>query len=223
VVHLDNPAISAWARPDYGRLGLEERDSESAFFTPRIQDARRDGNRFVYRLQLPRRPRERYGAPRELELSYTFSSARPEIAVELCWFDKPASRLPEASWLSFSPAVGSAGRWQMDKLGCWVSPLEVIPGGNRAMHGVGSGVRLVDEGFELDIESHDAHLVSPGSPRVLRFDGTQPRPEGGMHFCLHANLFSTNFPLWYEDDGRFRFRLVFRRPPALWSSRRTKQ
>jgi hypothetical protein len=26
-----------------------------------------------------------------------------------------------------------------------------------------------------------------------------------MHFLLHDNVWGTNFPLWYEDDARFRF------------------
>jgi hypothetical protein len=28
-----------------------------------------------------------------------------------------------------------------------------------------------------------------------------------VNFNLHNNVWSTNFPLWYEDDGQFRFRL----------------
>jgi hypothetical protein len=66
----------------------------------------------------------------------------------------------------------------------------------------------------LSIESLDAHLVSPGEPRLLRFDDALPRLVGGMHFCLHANVWGTNFPLWYEDDARFRFRLRFQHPGA---------
>jgi len=31
----------------------------------------------------------------------------------------------------------------------------------------------------------------------------------GMHFDLYNNLWGTNFPMWFEDDCRFRFRLIF--------------
>jgi hypothetical protein len=26
-----------------------------------------------------------------------------------------------------------------------------------------------------------------------------------MHFNLYNNVWGTNFPMWYEDDARFRF------------------
>jgi hypothetical protein len=131
------------------------------------------------------------------------------VEVELSWFDKPASRLPEAAWLSFAPSVCAPASWEIHKLGRWLSPLSVVSCGNRNMHGVQDGVRVTAGTSRLLIESLDAHLVSPGEPRLLRFDDTTPRMDGGMHFCLHANLYSTNFPLWYGDDTRFRFRLRF--------------
>jgi hypothetical protein len=209
VVHLDDPETHSWAAPDFGRLGLTSAHSESALYAPRLVEARRRGEKFLFELRLPQRPRERFGAPAVLQLAYTFPTREPGIEIELSWFGKPASRLPEAAWLSFVPSVSAADRWEMHKLGRWISPLEIVSCGNRTMHGIGEGVRVTCGGSRLAIESRDAHLVSPGAPRLLQFDDTLPKLEGGMHFCLHANLFSTNFPLWYEDDARFRFRLVF--------------
>jgi hypothetical protein len=213
VVNLDDSEIHSWAAPDFGRLGLTSAHCESAFSAPRLVNARRDRESFCFDLRLPRRPRERYGAPAVLQVTYTFPAREPLINVELSWFEKPASRLPEAAWLSFTPPVGAADRWEMHKLGCWISPMEITSCGNRNMHGIGEGVRLTRGRARLIIESDDAHLVSPGIPRLLQFDDTLPKPEGGMHFCLHNNVFGTNFPLWYEDDARFRFRLRFQDAP----------
>ena len=212
VVNLDDPEIHSWAAPDFGRLGLMPAHCASAFHAPRLVSASRDRERFHFDLRLPQRPRERYGAPALLRVTYTFPVREPLIDVELSWLDKPASRLPEAAWLSFIPQGGADG-WEIHKMGLWISPLDVVSRGNRNMHGIGEGVRLTRGSARLIIESDDAHLVSPGAPRLLRFDDTLPRLEGGMHFCLHNNLFGTNFPLWYDDDARFRFRLRFQDAP----------
>ncbi|MGA2974971.1 MAG: DUF5054 domain-containing protein [Spirochaetia bacterium] len=209
VVNLDNMEIHSWAAPDYGRLGLTSAHSESALYVPRVVEARRSGERFLFDLRLPSRPRERFGAPAALQLRYTFPAREPCIEIEFSWFDKPASRLPEAAWLSFVPLVNAVDKWEIHKLGRWISPIEIVSRGNRNMHGIGEGVRVSRGGCQVVIESKDAHLVSPGALRLLQFDDTLPRLEAGMHFCLHANLYSTNFPLWYEDDARFRFRLRF--------------
>jgi len=209
LVHLDNEEIRSWAVPDFGRPGLTPGQCASALYAPRVVEARRCGDRFLFELRLPQRPRERCGAPATLQLAYTFPARESCMEVELSWFGKPASRLPEAAWLSFTPPVTAEDTWEMHKLGRWISPMDVAGSGNRSMHGIGEGVRVTRRGSRLAIESLDAHLVSPGARRLLRFDDTLPDLKGGMHFCLHANLFSTNFPLWYEDDARFRFRLVF--------------
>ena len=31
--------------------------------------------------------------------------------------------------------------------------------------------------------------------------------RGGVHFCLLNNLWGTNFPMWFEEDCRFRFKI----------------
>ena len=211
VRNLDEPGTYAWAAPDYGRLGLKPEHSESAISKPKVVRVRRSEDTFVVELLLPARPRSRYGAPAEVTVCYRFPRQAPTLEVEVSWFGKPANRMPEASWFSFSPVVRDPSGWRMEKLGHWVSPLDVVGHGNRYLHGVGEGVRIQDGAGRLVIESQDAHLASPGEPRALRFDDALPPLAGGMHFCLHANLFGTNFPLWYGEDGRFRFRLRFER------------
>ena len=61
----------------------------------------------------------------------------------------------------------------------------------------------------MTIESLDAPLVAPGKPALLNFDNQQPPLENGMHFNLYNNIWGTNFPMWFEEDARFRFLLRF--------------
>ena len=97
----------------------------------------------------------------------------------------------------------------MDKLGTRISPLDVIKNGNRKLHGVETGVFYNDDRGELSIETLDAALVAPGEPSLLNFNNRQPDMKNGMHFNLLNNVWGTNFPMWFDDDARFRFKLTF--------------
>lgn len=55
----------------------------------------------------------------------------------------------------------------------------------------------------------DSPLVAPGEPSLLDFNNRQPNLEKGLHFCLWNNLWGTNFPMWFEEDCRFRFKIDF--------------
>jgi hypothetical protein len=209
LVNLDDEETRSWALPDYGRLGLTREHSRSGLFQPRAAPARRQDDRISFDLELPLLPRKKYGAPRELQLTYACPRSGSVLDIELAWFGKPANRMPEAAWMSFAPWSTAADRWELHKMGQWLSPLDVVSQGARNLHGIAQGVRLSRAGQRLVIESADAHLVAPGAPRLLQFDDSQPPIERGMHFCLHNNVWGTNFPLWYDDDGRFRFRLRF--------------
>ena len=123
--------------------------------------------------------------------------------------DKPASRLPETLWFSFIPPISQDGRFEMDKMGQPVSPLDVIKGGNRNLHGVIRGVSYKDSRSGFQLEMLDAFLVAPGRRSMLIFDNQQPDMAGGLHFCLYNNLTGTNFTMWFEDDMQFRFNMKF--------------
>ena len=90
-------------------------------------------------------------------------------------------------------------------MGEWVSPGEVVRNGNRKLHAVGAGVSYTDPNGQMVIESLDAPLVAPGEPSLLNFNNRQPPLSRGMHFNLDNNVWGTNFPMWYDDDTRFRF------------------
>ena len=168
-----------------------------------------DAHRWLLELGLPALATERYGAPALFTLQVAIPHTKPQITLDLQWFEKPACRLAEAAWLSFSPAVAEPNTWTLDKLGSAIHPLDVVSRGARTLHAVERGVSYRGSDGALDITTIDAPLVAPGRPGLLQFQDALPALDAGMHFNLYNNIWNTNFPLWYEDDARFRFVLEF--------------
>jgi hypothetical protein len=144
-----------------------------------------------------------FGAPEQIEIVYTFESDC--INVELNWFNKPACRIAEALWFSFNPIVVEPQKWMMDKLGLPVSPLDVVEDGNKNLHAINKGLNYNGNDMAVDINSLDALLVAPGGGRMLQFDNSAPNLSNGFSFNLFNNIWGTNFPMWFEDDAKFRF------------------
>jgi hypothetical protein len=150
---------------------------------------------------------QEYGCPRDFWLEYKFKLNQPFIQVELQWFHKPACRMPEAIWLSFIPPIAENEEWCIEKIGEELCPNDVVPFGNRHLHAMGKYISWTDQTNLLRIISLDAPLVSPGKPSLLDFNNDQPQISQGMHINLLNNLWGTNFPMWFEEDCRFRFEL----------------
>ena len=129
--------------------------------------------------------------------------------IDLQWFDKRASRLPGAYWVSFRPRPLPDASWVIEKLGQEISPLSVLQNGNRHLHASGKYIACNTSRGNLKIASLDAPLVAPGQRSLLDFNNRQPEMNEGIHFCLLNNLWGTNFPMWFEEDCRFRFDLTF--------------
>ena len=200
-----------WVEEDFGKPGLDKLHLEHQRFLPHLARLfRRDQpneTRLLAELAVSPVVIEQFGYPQRVWLEVVLAHQRPEIQFSLSWFGKAASRIPQAFWLSFTTMVAKPEAWRLEKLGQWISPLEVVSGGNRTLHAIGSGVRYQDGDLRLDLESLDAALVAPGQPALLRFENQPSELEGGMHFNLYNNVWGTNFPAWNEGDMRFRFRL----------------
>ncbi len=206
-------AVAVWAVDDYTKRGIESASPQSKMWLP-IQSSlyRRidDGNHnLMLELTMPEEASAKYGCPRRITIEIRLPDAAPHLEYTVQWFDKPASRLPEALWFSFVPIAPNVQGWRMEKLGQLISPLEVVRNGNRRLHAVGSGVYYEDNRGKLSIETLDAPLVAPGEPSLLDFNNHRPALKKGMHFNLYNNVWGTNFPMWYDDDARFRFKLRF--------------
>lgn len=117
---------------------------------------------------------------------------------------KPANRMPEAYWVSIQPEELLSV--VAEKTGGRVDLLDVVPGGNRQMHGIDRYVDLVTRRGTLRITSPDALLVVVGERNALNYSTQLPDLRQGIHFCLFDNLWGTNFSMWWGGDMRYRFR-----------------
>jgi hypothetical protein len=204
-----------WADADYNKPGFE-----SAEPTPRhmeyvpvveqiVSAAGEPTDEVIVIAHMPEEAADVYGAPRLVTIAYKFHHDGSRIDVTLQWFDKEANRLPEASWFSCGLEVGNPDLWMMDKMNQLISPLQVVKDGNRNLHTLCKGLSYQGADGIVALDTLDAALVSPGNRRLLQFTNTYPPLDQGMHFNLHNNKWGTNFPMWYEEDAKFRFVLRF--------------
>ena len=93
----------------------------------------------------------------------------------------------------------------MSKLGQWIDPTKVVRNGGRRLMATDRGIR--NECMALD--TLDAVLVNMGEPAIYRFRNDPVPTEQGFCINLFNNAWGTNFPMWYDQDASFRFRLQF--------------
>lgn len=184
-----------WAVHDFGKVGLEKEGLSRCDAQTTLAGAYRDGDSLVLRLTVAGDAVEKYGCPAEMMLRISDVGV---LMLDFAWFDKPASRIPEALWLGFSTTQPLTG---ICKLGSYIHPLEVISLGNREMHATQGCLKFGD--FKLDLI--DSPLIAVGKPSVYGFCNEHPETEKGVWANLFNNQWGTNFPMWNEGDARFRF------------------
>jgi hypothetical protein len=175
-----------WAILDHAKPGLEHaKTARSAAFAPGpdgLMDAAAHAE---------------LGAPARVDYAFrALDATRIEISVRM--INKPANRMPEASFVTFTPA--DAGEWQFLKMGLWQPARRVAPMGGGQLQAV-SAVR--GNGFE--IAPLDAPLVAPAGSRFFPFEKAPPDFSAGIRFNVHNNKWGTNFPMWWEGDFAARF------------------
>ena len=202
------------SRPEWGILdnskpGIRTAGAVSRTWNPELQSAWKqendEGITILLELADNSEASRLYGCPKVFNMLLHAPAESTELVFDIMWFDKTACRLPEALWCSFVPYDVKPNRWKMEKMGQLISPMDVVSKGNRALHAIDRGIFYRDERSVLNIESLDAPLVAPGKPALLRFENNHPDLSGGWHFNLFNNVWGTNFPMWYDDDARFRF------------------
>jgi len=224
-----------WAFKDFGKPNIERYGAVSKIWMPSLAQCEITNDQFqtVIRTRLEFRTdtNQRVGAqhaapqlaqvapsnpvppatawPEEIYVDYTLSRITPTMDITVSWFGKPPTRMPEALWFTFNPPVKSSKFWYMQKCGQKVSALDVVEGGNRHMHAIDDRITCRHLGHELNILSPDAPLVALGVQSPLHFTREQPQLEKGIHFNLFNNAWGTNYIMWYAEDMRFRFQLVF--------------
>ena len=210
-VNTDRPDIAWWASYDFRKPGLEQTRRAHCTWDFDLQDLAWKRTPEAGQLCVALHSADAAvaeGAPRRAELRYTFRDQEPGFALEVHWSGKPATRLPEATWLSFAPAVAHPDRWTIDKLGQRLSPGDVVRRGGTTLHAVGDGARYDAADGRVQFRTLDAPLIAPGQPRLLDYQETAGGMSGGLHVNLHNNVWGTNFPAWFEGGARFRFHVV---------------
>lgn len=206
-----DPETARWARLDFTKPGMASSTPPAQTeLYPRVVGAlqQRSDDRLhvLFQLQLDVPGAE---TPMDFELRYTLPLQERRIEIDLQWFGKIAQRLPEAYWLSFALRLPQPQRWRLEKLGRLIDPRDVVSRGARGLHAVGLEARYDDGQLALRLQTWDAPLIAPGRPALLDFDDQLPDLASGLHVNLYNNVWGTNFPMWFDDDARFRFTLRF--------------
>jgi len=196
-----------WARRDFSKLGIGEVLRSGKSWSPRLLKAWRDrsGSALKLSLAFPKEAVEGFGAPASAQLVFKLSGR--SLDIDLRWSGKDACRVAEALWLRFNPPLASADGLKLVKLGKAVDPRKVVKNGNRALHAC-ERVEWRGQGPKWSIDLLDSALVAPGGGKLLEFDNSQPDPRKGVDLNLWNNIWGTNFPMWYDEDAVFRFRLA---------------
>jgi hypothetical protein len=180
-----------WAILDHGKPGLDRaRTATSKAYSTRMENGVRIVDAGAH---------GKLGAPARVDFAFRAVDDKSlEIAVTLV--DKPANRMPEASFLNFTPA--GTGDWQFLKTGLWLDAGKVAPLGGAQLQAV-FGVRR----GPVELRPLDTPLVAPLDAPFMVFHKQPVRLDAGLRFNLHNNKWGTNFPMWWGAE-RFTARYV---------------
>jgi hypothetical protein len=201
-----------WAKKDCGKPNIERFGAEHRDWLPSLaalqveEDA--EAHRLLAHLQIVDAEALQSGRaafPEKMYLELVLPKAEPVINLNFYWFQKRATRLPEALWLTFDPIVSGQQGWAMDKSGEQVSPFDVVSSGNRHMHAVSTGFNHTGEKESIAVETLDSPVIALGEKSPLNFSTSQPDLAGGVHCNLFNNAWGTNYIMWFAEDMRFRF------------------
>ena len=201
-----------WAQKDFGkpnieRFGAMSQEWQASSAEVSVEETS-DAHRIVVGLKIQDDSAFASGRaafPRHAFVELVLPKAQPEIHLKVSWFGKPATRLPEALWLTFNPIVDDAKGWSLDKSGEWISPFEVVTSGNRHMHALQQGFRYESGVHSFAVDTLDPPVVALGERTPLLFSNEQPDLSKGIHSCLFNNAWGTNYIMWYDEDVMARY------------------
>ena len=199
-----------WAPKDFGKPNIQQFGAQSRTFRTKLLSTHTSqgdkSQKLIAQLGIDGPANDDSTAyPRELWLTFALPEREATVEVTFAWFGKDANRLPEALWLTFQPIAPVKDGWVLNKVEQAVSPLDVVPGGNRTMHAVWDSVNYRDERGGIAIETLDAPVVSLGVRSPIFFSKNQPDISNGLHFSLFNNGWGTNYIQWFGEDMQFRF------------------
>lgn len=184
-----------WAREDFTKPGMEVAAKEKKVYEPKTAKIYFDNNHIVVKYGFDQDAYQKCGCPKSFDM--IIEANHDEIKFDIAWFHKNANRIAEAIWVGFNPIAKNK---KISKLSILIDTQKVVNKGQSRLHATDFGV-LYDE---LSIETVDTALVAPQEPSILNFcDGKSN--DSKVYFNLYNNAWGTNFPMWYEEDARFRF------------------
>lgn len=197
-----------WALDDLGKRGLKESHAVSVTLYAQTitQSVRKEkkGTRIITELRFPENEKvDKRVYPERIQVNCftTKNGKRSEVALTI--YGKPAVRLPESYWLSFTvPGIESV---IAEKMGERVDLMDVVEKGNRQMHGIDRYVDLITSGETIHISSKEAFLLNVGEAQGLNYSTNYPDKRKGVHFNLNNNLWGTNFSMWNEGSLTYHF------------------
>lgn len=140
------------------------------------------------------------GAPRIVQVIYSFDDNG--LTFDVSWFEKDANRTTEALFLHLYP---SNDNFRLKKIGREIGIDETVSMGGKNLNAVQKCILKTDKG-SFDFINYDCPLISIGRGKILEYDNRSGDiKKDGISYVLYNNVWGTNFPLWYEENARFRF------------------
>lgn len=198
-----------WAVGDFARPLLKYADGHYAKgrfpyrMTALQSETQDESTRIIVNLACDETLSETIGAPRLVQIVYTLSEKG--LNIRLSWFKKDANRLTEALFFRIFPAPGEL---TFNKIGEEVAPEETVSMGGRNLSAVFGATLIKSDGIYKFINT-DAPLISIGKGKILEFDNKfESMEKDGLTYVLYDNVWGTNFPLWYEENASFSFKII---------------
>lgn len=200
----DLKETSKWSIGDFARPALKYTDGKfpSGRFEYNLDNFAysQEENNITVNLKCDKKLCDELGAPRLIQIIYTLDMNGLNIA--LSWYGKDANRITEAIYYHLFPN-GNDVKYR--KIGTLVDPMNIASMGGRNLNVVES-VEIKQGCYK--IENLNAPIVSAGKGKILHFDNKyEDIAKDGLSYVLYNNVWGTNFPLWYEDNAKFVFRI----------------
>jgi hypothetical protein len=200
--HLDTYITSPeeWAYYDHAKPGIENaKTAQSKAFTPSLLGV--SGHSLV--LELDPVAHETLGAPRRVTIGFHAtrsgrSRKADRLIVTVSMTEKPANRMPEASFVTFTPS--GVDRWDFYKMGLWQRGDRIAANGGGQLQAVFDVRGTIATGGTVEIDPIDTPLVAPAGSPFMPFNKQPPDLSQGIRFNIHNNKWGTNFPMWWEGD-----------------------
>lgn len=192
-----------WSWPDFCRPYLHNVDGMYSFgeYSPSVTDIFADANSLTITYKADKAHSDDLGCARVFTTTYKIIDNSVKINVK--WFNKDASRIPEATIFRLYPE--NAQSISATKCGGRVDISNIVEYGNRRLFAC-EEIDMISNQTKLQIINHHSPLCIPGFCNLVRFSNSYPSIKNdGVSYVLHDSIWGTNFPLWYEDNASFDF------------------